>query len=119
MYDSLGDVTIDLSGVARRTLVYEAARNPFALSLFEQAPADDLLTKGRFRLQGVVLAGRAGPDGAPVRLAIINDRVYAVGQKVAPGVRVAAVEETWVVLTNGKAEARLELSGARPLGGAW
>ena len=93
--------------------MYEAdkRRNPFAAPKFEMGQASSALTKATFKLQGVVRAGRLRPDGTPVRLAIIDDKVYAEGQEVVKGVRVAKVNAASVVLAEGKVQLRLFLTG--------
>lgn len=109
----LKSIVIDLSAVGRRALTYEAveARDPFGAAKFERVRASSALMKAVFKLQGVLLAGRSRPDGAPMRLAIIDNKVYAEGQEVVKGVRVARVDATSVVLAEGKVRLRLFLTG--------
>jgi len=109
----LESIVIDLSAVGRRALMYEAieSRDPFGAAKFERVRASSALTKAAFKLQGVLRAGRSRPDGTPIRLAIIDNKVYAEGQEVVKGVRVAKVDAASVVLAEGKARLRLFLTG--------
>jgi hypothetical protein len=108
----LESIAINLSATGRRRLVYSAAslRDPFAAPKFEGAQTGTALTRTNFKLQGIVRARRAGPDGSPVHLAIIDGRVYAEGEEVAKGVRIAAVDATSVVLVQGKVRVRLSMT---------
>jgi len=100
-------VSIDLSAVGRRAVAYAGAklRNPFSAAQFETKKNENALASIKLKLQGIVRCGRQ-------RLAIIENRVHAEGEEVAPGVRVVSVEEGWVVLSDGKTETRLSLSPA-------
>ncbi len=110
---SLESIRVDLTATARRSVPYDAAKihNPFGTARFERVRASSVLTADNFTLQGIVRTGGTGPNGPPKRLAIIDNRVYAVGQEVVKGVRVAAVDATSVVLAEGKARLRLHLNG--------
>ncbi|MFH1731278.1 MAG: hypothetical protein ABIF82_06480 [Planctomycetota bacterium] len=114
----LESIAIDLTAVGRRALTYEVVetRDPFGAAKFERARASSALTKATFKLQGVVCGGRSRPDGTLIRLAIIDNKVYAEGQEVIKGVRVAGVDATSVVLAEGKAQLRLFLTGTGPRG---
>lgn len=100
-------VSIDLSAVGRRAVAYAGAklRNPFSAAEFETKKNETALSAMKLRLQGIVRCGRQ-------RLAIIENRVRAEGEEVAPGVRMISVEECSVVLSDGKTETRLSLSPA-------
>ena len=110
---ALGSIAIDLGATGRRRLVYSAAtlRDPFAAPKFEGVQTSSVLTRASFTLQGIVQAHGARPDGSPVHYAIIDGRVYATGEEVVKGVRIAAVDATSVVLVEGKARVRLSMTG--------
>jgi len=109
----LESIVIDLSAVGRRALMYEVAetRDPFGAAKFEKVRVSSALMKAAFKLQGVLLAGRSRPDGMPMRLAIIDNKVYAEGEEVVKGVRVMKVDASSVVLAEGKIRLRLFLTG--------
>jgi len=102
----LESITIDLSATSRRDLVYSASalRDPFGPARFETEQRSSSLARMELTLQGVVRS-----DGQ--RLAIIENQVYAEGDQVADGVTLLQVGAAWVVLSDGKNEVRLRLTG--------
>jgi len=106
---SLESVLIELSAAERQMVPYGAAglRSPFGPAAFEVRREDAVHRMGTLTLEGIVRTGE-GPAGG---LAIIEGRVYAVGQEVADGVTVVTVEKGSVVLSDGETEIRLFLSG--------
>jgi hypothetical protein len=104
---SLEDVSIDLSHIGRRVVVYRPSksRDPFAAMAFETVKKLSPLETMKFDLQGIVTAG--GREAA-----IIGARVYGEGDVVRPGVRVEEITKSCVVLTDGTIQVRLRLAGS-------
>jgi len=91
--------------VGRRAAVYggKGLRNPLGPAEFEMETKATTLARMKLKLQGIVCTpGR--------RLAIVDGRVYAVGDELMEGIKLAAVEPQYVVLSDGKTQAKFFLS---------
>jgi hypothetical protein len=106
-----GDGTIDLSvvgvradDVLRATAILSRAPHP--RKQLEDLPPVLVLPSGRsvtWRLQATLTRWNGS-------LAIVDGRVLAAGDEIAPGVRVAAIGDHWLELQEGGSVCRLERS---------
>lgn len=100
------EVKIDLSGAVRKAFAYkqqDGLRSPFGLTLFELKSKDLMAPKVDVKLTGIIESGQQ-------RLAIIEGRVYAVGDEVKKGMKVCSIEADSVAVTHGGDQVKLRLS---------